>query len=244
MSNNIENYLQGLEEYNSYLELSYKYDLDDIVEAIGLEEFMELSKTTQSLDDQSKSIMWAAMDKALNSDRPKPYYNGLIKEEKEHNSIHEVVANYYDLLEYKSNYLPEFKEQFKNIKRSPIVKGVFYIINEVYKERLLLLDYYGVNANELNEEGLVEEIREDSMDGEDGNGFYTYFIDILNEVFPHSYDSRIANRLYDQMLNDDNNFDKDTELTYFYNTLTEHEDVDMTYVIRDNLKDYFKKVLK
>lgn len=240
----IEEFLQGTEDFVDYLELSFKYNINEITDAIGESEIATVIKSTQHLDDKDKSIIWAALDKALNSEKPKIKYDGLLRDEEHEDLNHVYVANLYDVLEYKNKVLPVFMEEFKNISKSPVVKGVFYLINETMKEREYLIRAGKVDSDGEDLDGDICELRREMIDGESDNGFYTYFTDIVNEVFPNGYDSKVANSIFNKLKQDDENYNEDKDDVYFVNTIKEHENIDMTFVIREQLKDFFEYALK
>lgn len=232
----IKDLLQGVQDKKDYLELSLDLNLGDVVERVGEEEVGQIAKAIQVLDDTDKAIVWSGISKALNMNRPEPKYNGLLLENDKVDIFHNYFANYNEKLEYQNYYLPNFLSMFDRLYNSPIVKSVFFVIDRIYKEKEYM-EFQGLSM----EKDLSNE-RDTMVGNDEDDGFYTYFIDIIDYVFPYGYDNDIANIIFDTMLEDDLDLEG-VEHLYFIDGLDKIDDVDLTFVVRDRLKDFFEYVL-
>lgn len=227
--------LQGIQDKKDYLELSLDLNLGDVVKSIGGEEVSQISEAIKDIDDEDKAIVWAGISKALTMNRPEPNYNGLVLESNKVDKNHNYFANYNEMLEYHNNYLPNFLRQFGKLYNSPVVKGIFYILDRVYKESQYL-DLQGIIT--------IEDVKKerDFMVGHDeDDGFYTYFLDIVEYVFPLGYDEDIANLIFDTLLDDDLDLEGVEDL-YYVQGLEDLEYIDLTYVVRGKLQEFFEYV--
>lgn len=221
---NIMDYMIDFEVAKDFYELVEAMHIEDIHSVLDENDFMTLLQIKEFLQSDEEQIQfWGTLDKLLSSKRPPIEYTGVIRDDKIESIM--KTCNTHTKYAY-SKKLNEFMSQFKNLKRSPMLSMLFFVLYDYHIDEL--------EINQMEQDGKTEDEIMEYLDEKDiGNDDFNYAVEIL---FPSGYSIDRMNDIVNIVVHDDNEFDDNIQDMYFMDSIDMDSSVKLEVIASDFLE--------
>lgn len=217
-------YMIDFEVAKDFYELVEAMHIEDIHSVLDENDFMTLLQIKEFLQSDEEQIQfWGTLDKLLSSKRPPIEYTGVIRDDKIESIM--KTCNTHTKYAY-SKKLNEFMSQFKNLKRSPMLSMLFFVLYDYHIDEL--------EINQMEQDGKTEDEIMEYLDEKDiGNDDFNYAVEIL---FPSGYSIDRMNDIVNIVVHDDNEFDDNIQDMYFMDSIDMDSSVKLEVIASDFLE--------
>lgn len=226
MTNKIDimDYMIDFEVAKDFYELVEAMHIEDIHSVLDEEDFMNLLQIKDFLKgDEEQVQFWGTLDKLLSSKRPPIEYTGVIRDDNLESIM--KTCNTHTKYAY-SKKLNEFMSQFKNLRKSPMLSMLFFVLYDYHIDE--------IEINQMEQDGRTEDEIMEYLDEKDiGNVDFNYAVEV---IFPSGYSIDRMNDIVKVVIQDDNEFNDDIQDIYFMDSIDMDSSVKLEIIASDFLE--------